>query len=397
MRHTDVAIVGAGLAGTVAGAMLARDGVDFVAVDPDAVYPWDFRCEKLDPSQIALLEKAGLAEMALESVTPADAIWTVRLGRFVQRRHTRQFGFYYDKLVNRLRAEIPADRFIQGKVASVAASPDRQALVLSGGQEISARLVILATGPNNALRKSLGFDREILSSCHSITIGFDMKPLGRDAFDFPAMTFFPDRPEDSTAYLTLFPVGSVLRANLFVYRDFRDPWLGAFRNAPKETLLALLPGVRPLLGAFEITGQINIRPVDLYQTSGHRRSGVVLVGDAFATSCPAAGTGANKVLTDVERLCNVYLPRWLAGKGMGAEKIGAFYDDLVKQRCDAASLASALHMRSLSTDRALRWRFLRLMKHVRGHGRHILDTARGKLDPRSWQSATSKPEQATNG
>jgi 2-polyprenyl-6-methoxyphenol hydroxylase-like FAD-dependent oxidoreductase len=36
--------------------------------------------------------------------------------------------------------------------------------------------------------------------------------------------------------------------------------------------------------------------------------GLVLVGDAFSTSCRAAGTGCDKVFTDVERLCNVYIP-----------------------------------------------------------------------------------------
>ena len=63
-----------------------------------------------------------------------------------------------------------------------------------------------------------------------------------------------------------------------------------------------------------------------------RQAGVVLVGDAFATSCPAAGTGTGKVFTDVERLCNVHIPRWLATPGMGADKIAAFYDDPVKTR-----------------------------------------------------------------
>jgi hypothetical protein len=79
---------------------------------------------------------------------------------------------------------------------------------------------------------------------------------------------------------------------------------------------------------------------------------------------------------------------------MSAEKIGAFYDDVVKQRCDAASLASALHMRSLSTDRALRWRFLRLMKRVRGRGRHVIDAARGILDLRPRQADNPHQEQA---
>ena len=81
----------------------------------------------------------------------------------------------------------------------------------------------------------------------------------------------------------------------------------------------------------------------------------MLVGDAFATSCPAAGTGCNKVFTDAERLCHVHVPRWLAEPGMGAEKIAAFYDDEVKLECDAACLAKALYLRSLSIETGAAW------------------------------------------
>ena len=49
-RQTDVAIVGGGLAGSMAAAMLGRAGIDAVLIDPHAVYPEDFRCEKLDGS-----------------------------------------------------------------------------------------------------------------------------------------------------------------------------------------------------------------------------------------------------------------------------------------------------------------------------------------------------------
>ena len=83
---------------------------------------------------------------------------------------------------------------------------------------------------------------------------------------------------------------------------------------------------------------------------------MVLVGDAFATSCPAAGTGCNKVFTDVERLCNVHIPAWLASAGMGADKIAAFYADADKRACDAHSTAKAYRLRALSTDEGFSWR-----------------------------------------
>ena len=80
---------------------------------------------------------------------------------------------------------------------------------------------------------------------------------------------------------------------------------------------------------------------------------MVLVGDAFATSCPAAGTGAGKALMDVERLCNVHIPQWLATPGMGAEKIAAFYDDPVKNAYDAWCNKKAFGLKSFSIDRGL--------------------------------------------
>ena len=50
------------------------------------------------------------------------------------------------------------------------------------------------------------------------------------------------------AYLTLFPMGEVMRANLFGYRDFSDPWLSQLREQPVETLLAIWPGLQPIMG-----------------------------------------------------------------------------------------------------------------------------------------------------
>ncbi len=102
-----------------------------------------------------------------------------------------------------------------------------------------------------------------------------------------------------------------------------------------------MPGLRKLTGEAEVVGPVKIRPADLYVTHDHVQPGVVLVGDAFGTSCPAAGTGTSKVFTDVERLCNVYIPQWLASDGMGVDKIGAFYADPVKNACDRHSFDKA--------------------------------------------------------
>jgi hypothetical protein len=146
-----------------------------------------------------------------------------------------------------------------------------------------------------------------------------------------------------------------MRANLFVYRSFDDPWLRELRRAPAETLNAALPRLKHITGPFDIPSELKIRPVDLYVNDASGQPGLVLVGDAFSTSCPAAGTGCDKVFTDVERLCNVYIPQWLASDGMDTSKIAAFYADPVKRECDEWSAAKAFDFRSVSIATSPYW------------------------------------------
>jgi 2-polyprenyl-6-methoxyphenol hydroxylase-like FAD-dependent oxidoreductase len=188
-----------------------------------------------------------------------------------------------------------------------------------------------------------------------------MAPVGGAAFPFGALTYYPEKI-DRMAYLTVFPVPGAMRANFMTYRGMNDPWLRRMRDTPAEALREEMPRLERLIGTFAVVGPVKIRPTDLYATTGHLQPGIVLVGDAFGTSCPAAGTGTTKVFTDVERLCNVHIPRWLTSGGMGLDKIATFYDDPVKRATDEACLAKAFWLRSQSTDRSLRWTATRVSR-----------------------------------
>jgi 2-polyprenyl-6-methoxyphenol hydroxylase-like FAD-dependent oxidoreductase len=386
VHQTDVAIVGGGLAGSLAAAMLGRAGIDAVLIDPRPEYPPDFRCEKLDGGQVALLKKTGLAEAVLRVSTPDRVSWVARNGRLVDKRPGDQEGIFYAPLVNTIRAEIPPDvRFLLAKATALTTGAERQSVALSNGDSVSARLIVLANGLNVGLRDQLHLKREILSPCHSISIGFDMMPAGRREFEFPALTYYAEHTVDRASLITLFPIGQVMRANLFVYREMDDPWLHEMRADPVKTLRALMPGLGSIVGDFAVEGPVKIRPVDLYVTRGHLQPGVVLVGDAFSTACPAAGNGARKVLNDVERLCNVHIPQWLATPGMGVDKIVAFYDDPVKRACDRFSFNKAMSLKAFSIDNGIKWRLHRQAKF-------LAHFARGKL--RRLQSppiAAAKP------
>src|SRR5215470_10205326 len=111
MRHVDVAIAGGGLAGATAAAMLGKAGLKVAIVDPHPVYPFDFRSEKLAGTQVHVLRRTGLA----------------------------------DTLVNAVRAEMPASaEFVAAKVSAISTGAERQTMVLSNGEKIGARLVVMA-------------------------------------------------------------------------------------------------------------------------------------------------------------------------------------------------------------------------------------------------------------
>lgn len=391
MRYTDVAIVGGGLAGSTAAAMLGHAGIAAIMIDPHPVYPPELRCEKLGGEQLDLLRKTGLAEPTLRATTLDGEVWEARFGYVVAKKPSDQHGVMYDTLVNTVRAQIPhAVETIFAKASGITNSGERQKILLSNDEEISARLVVLANGLNIGLRSMLGIKRSVISPCHSITLGFDVEPVGRSAFAFPALTYWPKRARERMAYLSMFPVGGKMRANLMVYRDMTDPWLQQFRQAPEAALFAMMPGLERMTGGLKVSGPVKIRPADLCVTEGHLQPGVVLVGDAFSTSCPAAGTGTTKVFTDVGRLCNVYIPAWLCSEGMELPKISQFYDDPEKTACEAWSRSKAYHLRSLSTDRGLPWL-------ARRWARFLVRTAQGVRYAflRRYGVGTTPPDQET--
>ncbi|MDB5563671.1 MAG: monooxygenase, FAD-binding protein [Tardiphaga sp.] len=92
----------------------------------------------------------------------------------------------------------------------------------------------------------------------------------------------------------------------------------------------MMPNRQRMTGDFEVLGPVKIRPADLYVIEGHRQAGIVVIGDAFATSCPA--------------------------EGMAVEKNADFYDDRIKTASDAWSTAKAYHLKSLTLDNSPYWR-----------------------------------------
>jgi 2-polyprenyl-6-methoxyphenol hydroxylase-like FAD-dependent oxidoreductase len=345
-----------------------------VLIDKRAVYPEEFRVEKLAGQQLDILRRLGFIR-ELEAVACSyEHVLNIREGKVVDVSIGQAYGLSYDCLVAMARGLISdPSSFIVDQVTGVSCSGDLQHLSLGSGKRISSRLVVLATGMAGALGHTLGMTRRVLAARHSVSFGFTIVRPDNAPFDFEALTCYGERPSDGVDYLSLFPVRAGMRANLFMFRDPTDPIMRELRRQTRPTLLRLMPGLQPFLGDFRVVDRVQNWVMDLSIVEGHLQPGVVLIGDAFQTNCPAAGTGVSRLLVDVERLCTEHVPRWLKTPGMGIEKISQFYADHDKIAADQRSLRMAHFRQALTSGSNLRWNVQRRLHFLRRTITHRVD------------------------
>ena len=361
----DIAIVGGGLSGTLAAVTLGRAGWRVVLIDRSETYPPEFRVEKIGAEQMAKFARLGLDRAVEAASVRFDEIVNLRKGRVLDRTRSPHHGILYQDLVAAMRRQIPPSvNFLVGRVTQLATSETVQTVTVAEHDPLTARLVVLASGMSDILRSQLGIERQVLRERQSVTFGFDIAGAEGE-FPYPAFTYYGERPADGIDYMSVFPVGIATRANLFTFLDHRDPWVKAVRTDPVAALMAVLPGLARSVGAISITSKVQNWIMDISVARNVKQPGIVLIGDAYQTSCPAAGTGVSRLLTDVERLCLAHVPAWFATPGTAAAKIAQFYDDEHKQAVDAHALGIADFRRSLTIDTTLSWRARRRVLYTR--------------------------------
>ena len=93
MKYADIAIIGGGLAGSTAAAMLGRAGIPTILIDPHQVYPFDFRVEKISgDEQFGRFYQTGIADSVLRSATHDGENCIARFGYLLDKKPSRQYG-----------------------------------------------------------------------------------------------------------------------------------------------------------------------------------------------------------------------------------------------------------------------------------------------------------------
>jgi len=358
-------VVGAGLAGVTLAAVLGRQGRRVIIVDPRSSCPPLLRAEKIERQQVRLLRKFGLLDFLRPYAARVSEVRAGFDGRIFKTSPIEQYGIKHAEMVNALREQMPAGvEYRQSRVEHIANSDEVQRVTLSGGEELTCRLVVLACGVSDGLLTNLGLDRRVVQRDQSLCFGFDIAGSEAQPFDFDALTYYAFNPSTRIDYLTLFKFRETMRANLFTFRSASDPWVREFIQNPDRMLRRHLPKLSRLIGEYRVTSDVESGKVDLYKVNEPSVAGVVMIGDAFQSACPAMGMGLDKVLTDVDVLSEC-IPDWLASAGMSASKLADFYKHPRKHSTDAQALQGARDHRRLVIGQSFRWRIQRKLVHLK--------------------------------
>lgn len=376
--YYDALVIGAGIAGLSFAAAAAREGRRVLLVSARDAHPREFRAEKFSGNEMDVLDRLGLGAGARTVATQIHTVIEGRWGRLLKRVPSREYAVRYPDFVDAVRGSMPdsVDSVI-GRVTATTTGPEVQTLTLADGRRYAGRLLVVATGLGEALTRSLGFERRMVSDGHALVIGFDTA-CDFDRFAGEQLIWSGEDADDGIAYVTLFPLGDRIRANLFTYWPHGGATSDDFLTDPTTALQRLMPGLTRTYGTIRAVGPVQQRPIDLVEIANPVRDGVVVIGDAFCTTCPGWGTGITKALSDVTVLAR-HLPGWLDTPGMASTKIAAFYADAAKVAADELSVGKSLRMRRMKMDRDVVSRFLTLRSTVFRRGQQALKDLAARL------------------
>ena len=214
-----------------------------------------------------------------------------------------------------------------------------------GNREFRCRLIVLAAGGKDALLKKVGISRRNHRSLVTLNLAFDIAPFDGGDFDFNGFNYFLTDISHGIDYLTIFKIGESMRANIFTQWHSNMDQIKAFRKSPRGEMSRYFPALQEHIGEYAITSGVQAFATHFYRLHKTAKPGIVVIGDDYQSVSPATGSGLDKVLTDVERLCCHYIPKWLETTGMDSTKTRQFYRDKQKKQCDDNSLEKWLSYR----------------------------------------------------
>lgn len=390
----DVAIVGGGIAGTVAAWTLRNMGRSVVVVDDHAKASPIFKAERISQETAQTLRQLGLFDRLERISMPLHSTATIKDGAIEEVVANTDYSAPLWKLVAELREgmEDAGIELVVDRAEAASTSEEIQTLQLHSGREIQCRLMVVATGNAVNLLKSLDVEREIISKNHSTTFGFDIEP--GDNFKLPTDSVSIRIYKDGADYMNVFatPDGRV-RGNLFTYWPTGGERVRNFiKNDTNQQLAELAPRMKEVTGDWRVVGKVQCGSMSVQKSTGFQRPGYVLIGDAYGRICPCLGRGINKALGDVLSLRR-HVNRWFdANAPMTWETLSSYYDDPARRELEDHLFKYSLFIRNRLIGKSpiwclRRWYYDRIPLAAREMVRSLMQ----KRAPRKMPTAPAAP------
>ena len=356
----DLIVVGGGFCGSIIGIKAHDLGLNVKVLEAKAHYPDNFRAEKLEDDQIAALTSMDLLDLVRPTESPQiDRVHTFTGDHETVNEHPSHRGLHYQDTVNTLRGVL-IDRglIVVQRVSSIEDGPDFSQVLLNDGTALRARLVVITTGMDPALRKSLNVVSRATDKLNSTTFGFDVEPATDTEFRVRAFNARPSAFVNGLQYITFFPIGDRTRANLFSCWEQSNERVRKLKSDTAQELQEMFPGLDAHVGPLRLCSKVDSYSTRYYRLDSDHLVRTVLAGDAFQSVNPANGIGLSKCLTDAQSLLGL-LPE-LSKSGSSAVDLAAYYRDPRKREVDHSALKRWRWANELATSQSLGTRIKKL-------------------------------------
>jgi len=294
----DVAVVGAGPAGSVAAMLLARRGHRVALLDRHQ-FPREKVCgDGLTEASIAILERLGVAHPVvaaahevreLRGFSPSQQEAAIP-GRFVTLRRAT-----FDALLAQ-QAVTAGATFCRGEVTGLEPGPSAVAIRVAGRAEpFSARFAVLATGANVRLARRLGLVERIAptAACGRCYV--------RSSFPLDAMVV-SFHPALVPGYMWIFPMsGGEYNVGCCVLHRAGSGWRANLRKA-FDAAVADLPVARDLFGSADRVSPLRGAMLRCGFDATRRAAAgpVVAVGETIGSTLHFSGEGISQAMRTAE-------------------------------------------------------------------------------------------------
>lgn len=320
MKKHDIVIVGGGPAGMMAGLLFARAGLDVTVLEKHGDFLRDFRGDTVHPSTLDLFDELGLLDALLAE--PHDKV--AEIGAVIGGRSYRVADFTHLPGRGRFVAMMPQWHFLDFVAHQARRFPtfglrmETEAVGLIGGtgriagvrtregEEIAARLVILADGRTSALRAAAGLPLQDLGV--PIDVFWFRVPKERTATNETAgylsqgqMVVLIDRGD-------YFQCARVIRKGSAAEVQARG--IATFR----EDMARAAPAIAPGIAAVQDWDDVKLLSVSLDRLTRWHRPGLLAIGDAAHAMSPVGGVGINLAIQDAVAAANILAAAMMAGR-----------------------------------------------------------------------------------